>query len=153
MNDKKYQPIIWSRYCLLLISLIISCVSFAADNAKISVQDAHNLSSSNDVVLVDLRSEREWAQTGVAPNAKLVTIHRQGGLKSFKDELTALLDGNKDQKVALICAGGVRSSRVQQYLQQQGFTQVLDVNEGMLGGFLRDGWIDQGLPVKPYTNQ
>ena len=124
-----------------------------ADNTKISVQAANELSKKKEVLLIDIRSKSEWAQTGVAPQATLLTIHREGGLDAFKQELTTLLNGDTTQAVALICAGGVRSSRVQQYLQGHGFTYIVDVNEGMLGGVLSQGWIDQGLPIKSYKNQ
>lgn len=140
------------QYCALIFCMLLSTWS-VADNTKISVQTAYELSNTQDVLLIDLRSESEWLQTGVAPQAKLLSIHRDGGLDAFKQELTTLLKGDTTQAIALMCAGGVRSSRVQQYLQTNGFTQVMDVNEGMLGGVLAQGWIDQGLPVKPYNNQ
>ena len=71
MNSTEYLLVSWTRYCLLFISLVVSSISFATDNAKISVKNAHILSGKNEIVLVDVRSEGEWAETGVASHAKL----------------------------------------------------------------------------------
>lgn len=134
-----------------LLALLVLCSSSVfADFTKISVQEAHQLSSSGDVILIDIRSEQEWLESGVAPLAQTVSMHQQGGIPAFEKQLTELLNGDKTVPIALICAGGVRSDRMQQYLKQQGFTHVADVKEGMLGGWVTKGWIDQGLPVQDY---
>ena len=80
-------------------------------------------------------------------------MHQAGGVPVFEQSLKALLDGDKHRPIALICAGGVRSARIQRYLKAQGFTHVVDVVEGMEGGILTDGWIDEGLPVVDYRTQ
>lgn len=114
------------------------------------VQQAHKLSSNGEVLLVDIRSEAEWLDTGIAPQAITITLHQQGGISKMAQELLKEVDGDKNYPIALICAGGVRSSRVQKYLETQGFTHVYNVTEGMKGGWFSDGWIDQGLPIRQY---
>ena len=102
-------------------------------------------------MLVDIRSDKEWRDTGVAPQALLLSMHTDSGTSGFADRLNEYLKGDKHRKVALVCAGGVRSLYMQHYLQKQGYTQVVNVSEGMVGGILSKGWIDQGLPIVPYA--
>lgn len=117
---------------------------------KISVVTAYQLSVSKQVLLIDIRAEDEWNATGVAPQAIPLSMHQTGGIPAFEKSLTVLLNNRKDQPIALICAGGVRSARLQRYLKKQGFTHVVDVVEGMEGGLLTQGWIDKGLPIAKY---
>lgn len=145
---KRFQTVLLS--VVLLCSVLLPQLAFAEFD-KISVKEAHQLSSQGDVILIDIRSEQEWRKTGVAPQAKTISMHQKGGIPAFESELTALLQGNKDTPIALICAGGVRSARLQDYLQKKGFGHVADVKEGMLGGFISKGWIDYGLPTTDYS--
>ncbi len=140
-------------FFLFLLFGLWSHLAGAEDKDKISVLAAHELLQKNAIVMIDIRSVGEWEKTGVATQAIPLTMHRDGGIPAFSHALAKLLEGDKTRPVALICAKGVRSSRVQQYLQKHGFTHVLDVQEGMVGGFFTEGWIDQGLPIKPYINQ
>jgi rhodanese-related sulfurtransferase len=57
--------------------------------------------------------------------------------------------GDKDLPIALICAGGVRTAFAADLLRDRGFTQILDVGEGMLGSGDGPGWIARGLPTEP----
>jgi rhodanese-related sulfurtransferase len=159
------------RSTLLLITVVLQILFFSgssysdhhskSDNAnyrngddkKISVTAANTLSNQGEMLLIDIRAESEWKQTGIAPQAITLSMHQPGGVPAFESALTLLLNGNKDQPIALICAGGVRSAKLQHYLTLRGFTQVLDVVEGMQGGILTDGWIDHQLPVKAYVKQ
>ena len=137
---------------VLTLLLLLSPLVLAAGK-DISVQEAYQLSSGGEVLLVDVRALQEWRQTGIAPTAVTITMHQPDGLAGFTAQLLQVVNGNKEAPIALICAGGVRSSRVQDYLQQQGFTQVSNVREGMIGSWFSAGWIEQGLPVKAYIDQ
>lgn len=147
----------YSRPTLFLITFVLQILLFSAnsysDEKEISVITANTLSNKGEVLLIDIRAESEWEQTGVAPQAVTLSMHQSGGVPAFESALTQLLNGDKDKPIALICAGGVRSAKLQRYLQQRGFTQVLDVVEGMQGGLFTDGWIDHQLPIKSYVKQ
>ena len=69
-------------------------------------------------------------------------------MTSFLDNVMEAVDGNKNARIALICTRGNRSRRTQQFLSQRGFTQVLDVSEGMLGRNAAPGWLARNLPVE-----
>ncbi len=104
---------------------------------------------SGALLLIDVRSPQEWHMTGLPSGARAATIHNAAGLGGFLDEVLALAGGDRDRRIALICAGGVRSARAQRFLESEGFTQVLDVDEGMLGRPDAPGWINRGLPTEP----
>jgi rhodanese-related sulfurtransferase len=133
---------------LLMLGLHVPFVT--ADTNIISVVDADKASTKGDLLLIDIRSAGEWLETGVAPQAVLISMHQAGGLEKFSSDLLAMVEGNKQRKIALICAGGIRSVYLQYYLRKQGYSEVLDVSEGMQGGIFKKGWVDQGLPTIAY---
>lgn len=105
---------------------------------------------NGEVTLVDVRSRREWRQTGIAKGAKTVTIHNRQGIKAFVAEMMKAVGGDKSKPVALICAAGVRSARAERILAAAGFTNLQNVSEGMLGRpDAGPGWLKRGLPVTP----
>ena len=112
----------------------------------LSPQQAHEAAVSGEVLLIDIRRPDEWARTGVGEGAVPIDMRRQ----DFEDALTLAVEGDTAQPVALICARGVRSRRMSARLVAAGFTQVIDVPEGMLGSGAGPGWLKRGLPVVAY---
>ncbi len=111
--------------------------------SALSVQDAHAKANSGEVFLIDIRRPDEWAATGVGEGAHPLDMRR----KDFLVELAKITGGATDAPVALICARGVRSRRLSAALAEAGFTQIIDVPEGMLGSGAGPGWLKSGLPV------
>ncbi len=95
------------------------------------------------ILLLDIRSPQEWKETGVGSAAKRISMHQRGFLK----KLHALMGDDKTKPVALICAVGGRSHWLQGELKKRGYTNVLDVSEGMLGSRTGPGWLKRGLPM------
>ena len=95
------------------------------------------------VTLIDIRSRREWAQTGVAKGAWPISMHERG----FEKRLIAARDLSAEKPVALICAVGGRSARLLAALKRAGYSGFIDVSEGMLGSRRGPGWIARGLPI------
>lgn len=105
---------------------------------------------NGDITLVDVRSRREWRQTGIPTGAKTVSIHNRRGVKAFVAEMVKAVGGDRSKPVALICAAGVRSARAGKILAAAGFTNLQNVSEGMLGRpDAGPGWLKRGLPVTP----
>lgn len=113
--------------------------------------EAHKKAVAGEVLLVDIRHEAEWQATGIAPEAKPISMHQN--IADFVKQLTAAAGGDKAKPVALICAEGVRSTHLQRALKLYGFTDVINVAEGMAGGRFGPGWLKAGLPVTPYAPQ
>jgi len=140
-----------SLYLVLLAWLGFMSSAFAQEN-DISAAQAHEWASKGEVILIDVRSKDEWEQTGLAINSHPISMHQKGGIPKLKEDLLALLKGDKSQAIALICAGGHRSGRVQDYLKSQGFEVIYNVKDGMVSGWFSQGWIDQGLPTIAYMS-
>ena len=119
---------------------------------EISPAEAHRRAQAGEITLIDVRSPKEWRDTGTPEHALLITMHGKKGVDGFVRGVEAAMDGDKSKPVALICAAGGRSSRLQSQLEKQGFTTVFDVGEGVEGGLFAKGWKDRGLPLVPYTH-
>jgi len=109
----------------------------------LSVEDAHQKAVAGDIVLIDIRRPDEWAKTGVGEGAMPLDMRRD----DFTDALLKITEGRTDTPVALICARGVRSRKMSTRLTEAGFTQIIDVPEGMLGSGAGPGWLRAKLPV------
>lgn len=126
----------------LLASGILASPVFAGGKIM-SAPAALKAARDKTFVLVDIRTPQEWQQTGIASPAHKISMHQRG----FLQKLDKLIGGDKTKKIALICATGSRSAYIQSELSKRGYTNVISVAEGMLGGPNGKGWIPRGLPV------
>ncbi|WP_370400776.1 rhodanese-like domain-containing protein [Sulfitobacter sp. JB4-11] len=118
-------------------------VSAQVSAGDLSAPDAHVAAVAGEITLVDIRRPDEWARTGVPEGGVGIDMRRD----DFIEALLAQTGGDRDKPVALICARGVRSARLTARLQDAGFTQIIDVPEGMLGSGAGPGWVKRELPV------
>ena len=109
----------------------------------IDAQAAFKKAEAGELLLLDIRSPQEWKETGTGAGAKKVSMHQPG----FLAKLDALTGSDKSKPVALICATGGRSNWLQGELAKRGYTNIIDVSEGMLGSSTGPGWLKRGLPV------
>lgn len=115
--------------------------------SRLGAPEAHKMAADKSLILVDIRTAGEWMKSGLPEGAVGLTVTGP----EFVDKLLELMGGDKDHPVALICATGNRSAQVQNYLVANGFTQIADVNEGMMGNPMSGpGWIIRGLPTQVY---
>lgn len=115
----------------------------AGVDGTLSTPDAHGAAVSGDIILVDIRRPDEWQRTGIGEGAVPIDMRR----KDFTDVLLTKTGGRTDTPVALICARGVRSRNMTRRLTEAGFTNIIDVPEGMLGSGAGPGWLKRGLPT------
>lgn len=146
------KPVRLFIFVLVLIgsATLIFWSGTGADAARnvISAPQARTAAMAGAVTIIDVRSPREWRQTGVADGARTVTIHNSDGDKGFVAEMLKAVGGDKSAPVALICAAGVRSARALKILAAAGFTKIQNVSEGMLGRpDAGPGWLKRGLPI------
>lgn len=109
----------------------------------LSVEQAHELAVAGQITLIDIRRPDEWTKTGSGEGAQRLDMRRE----DFVPALSILVAGDFDAPIALICARGVRSARVSNQLMAAGFTNIIDVPEGMLGSAAGPGWLEKGLPL------
>lgn len=126
-----------------LVGIVLSTVALAQGALpSVSVQEAHQQASAGKMVIVDIRTPQEWAETGVAAGAVKLDMTE----KDFPARLAALQKQAGDKAVGLICRTANRSSYVQDALAKYGM-KLVNIRGGMAGGRGETGWIAAGLPV------
>ncbi len=123
--------------------LFYDLITEASAAEALDPETAHRLAAEGAITLVDIRRPDEWAKTGSGEHAVRLDLRRD----DFIAELDKLVAGDRSAPLALICARGVRSARENNKLIDAGFTNVIDVPEGMLGNSKGPGWINRGLPL------
>lgn len=114
-----------------------------------TAREAHDAARAGAIVLVDIRSPEEWRETGVPIGATPITMHQHPD--TLLRELGKVSPKSSAKPLAVICAHGVRSSYMQDWLARHGFDRVIDVSEGMEGGHGGTGWLKAGLPVARWS--
>lgn len=108
---------------------------------RLSASEAFERASAGEITLIDIRRPDEWTATGVGSVAHPLDLRRP----DFNERLADIAQPGRP--IALICARGVRSARLASALREAGFTQIIDVPEGMIGSAAGPGWIAAGLPL------
>ena len=148
-SDKSSLPQFARRFVLVGGALMVGGAaarwynaSGRIEGAAVSVSDAHSAALSGQITLVDIRRPDEWALTGVGEGAIPIDMRDQDFIQQLLTHVQ-----NRNAPVALICARGGRSRHMTARLTQAGFTNIIDVPEGMLGSGAGPGWLAAGLPV------
>ena len=129
--------------------IALNATPVQAGEATMTPPEAHMAAVAGDIILVDIRTPPEWAETGIGEGA--IALDRTQ--KDFVDSLVKLRNAFPEKPIALICRTGNRSGYVFDALNKQGFPGLVDVSEGMAGGRNGKGWIPRGLPTYPGTKE
>ena len=89
-----------------------------------------NVSDVTDQYVLDVREDDEWA-AGHMPDAVHIPM---SGLLDRVSEVP------KDRDVVVVCKVGSRSAQVTAYLRQQGWTNVANLDGGVVA------WVQAGKP-------
>ena len=101
---------------------------------QVTVQDLKQQAEKGDLQILDVRRPAEY-ESGHVPRAvtePLATLERNVSELVF----------DKEKPIAVICAGGYRSSAATSLLQKHGFKNLLNVTGGT------SAWINAGYPVE-----
>ena len=101
---------------------------------QVSVAQLKEQIANRELQIVDVRRPAEYSN-GHVPRAMNAPL-------SALDRTIDQLPLQKDKPTAVICAGGYRSSAAASLLQQQGFTNLINVAGGT------GAWINAGYPVE-----
>ncbi|MEM8541638.1 MAG: rhodanese-like domain-containing protein [Pseudomonadota bacterium] len=129
---------------LIFIVFLLSFALPAWAIELMSAPDARKAVQAGEIILVDIRTPEEWRETGIADVAMPITMHNN----QFLSRLQTAIDENPGKKIAFICAVGGRTEYVTRELKKRGYSNLIDVSEGMLGSANGEGWIKRGLPIK-----
>ena len=111
---------------------------------SIDIYPDERILNDTKLVVVDIRTENEWIQTGILPNAQCVTFFdARGGydVEAFLRKMDEL--GGKDQLIGLICRTGSRTAHVAQLLHRLGYNA-----RNLAGGVMR--LRRQGIHLVPF---
>jgi len=93
------------------------------------------LDKKESLILVDCREQNEWA-TGKIPGAIFIP------LSEFPEQSEEKLK-NKDAQIILQCRSGKRSMQAAYFLEEQGFTDLTNMEGGILS------WNEEGYQTEP----
>ena len=112
------------------------------DNASLQSLQAQG------VTIIDVRRPDEWTDTGIIEGSHGITFFDAQGrydADAWLAELSELV--KPDEPFILICARGVRSSKIAGFLDKRlGYSDVHNVTAGILD------WIKQGEPVVSWNS-
>jgi rhodanese-related sulfurtransferase len=132
----------------MALAMLMALVAPAWADGVLSPPEAMAAARAGKVVMIDVRTPGEWAETGIPAGARAVTWSPADDGAEFAARVLAAVGGDKAAPVALICRSGNRSAKAQAALRSQGFTRVDNIAEGMGGGPAGPGWLARGLPVQ-----
>jgi rhodanese-related sulfurtransferase len=136
-------------FVLLVLGLVLAACGGGADTAvsdpaanldevvlnlapSVDVATVAAIKDREDVFVIDVREQWEYDE-GHIPNITLIPMN----------EIPARLDEiPTDKEVIVTCRSGNRSGQVTEFLRQQGFTNVHNMEGGILA------WQQAGLPVE-----
>lgn len=133
----------------VLLGLAAASLSLAASRGVAqqrmiwSAREAYDGLLSDTLRVIDVRTRKEWQETGVGAGVWPISMHEDG----FPDRLFAARDLAGGRGIGLICATGGRSAALLDALAQAGYAGFYDISEGMLGSPRGPGWVALGLPV------
>lgn len=110
----------------------------------LTAPEAFTAAQAGQLTIVDIRTPQEWRQTGIAKGVTRIDMRDP----AFERALLAAVGGNREAPIALICRTGNRTGRLLPKLQQQGFSRIVHIPEGMVGSTAGPGWIARGLPLE-----
>ena len=102
---------------------------------------------SEGVVIIDIRLEQEWQETGIIEGAETITAFQANGSvhPEFLDKFRAVAP-TPDTPIMLYCRTGNRTTSLGNALiDQLGFSSVTHLSDGI------EGWIGSGRDVVSFS--
>ena len=121
----------------LLVVAAFLVFSRLARGQTIDAAEAAKRVAGGQAVLVDVREPGEWASTGVAAPAVLLSL---SDLQGPRTNWKLFLEENRGKELILYCRSGNRSGIAARILTKEGWTTA------NAGGF--KDWSTAGLPVR-----
>ncbi|MBB6176895.1 rhodanese-related sulfurtransferase [Anoxybacillus tengchongensis] len=109
----------WFSFLLTFLFIVSGCAQDRYTN--ISVDEAAQMMQKEDVVVLDVRTEEEYA-SGHIPGAILLP------LQQLPDRMNEL---NKNKTYIIVCRSGNRSAQASELLVKEGFTNIYNMTGGM----------------------
>ncbi len=99
---------------------------------SVDVQTVNAIKNRDDVFLIDVREQSEYDEKHI-PDITLIPL---GDVPTRMNELP------KDKEIIVTCRSGNRSGQAVDFLREQGFTNVHNMDGGI------NAWVSAGFPVE-----
>lgn len=139
------------KTCYFLLLSLFSSLIYADELIDLSAQQVVTMQQQDGALVVDIRTEPEWQQTGIIPDSHKLKFFNRDGKYDAEQWLTELtkLKASPDQAVILVCRSGNRSSRLGNFLTQQlGMKNIYHLSSGIQGWRQSGLRLDQGCPTQ-----
>ncbi len=118
--------------CSLIILLFMPHIVWA-EVVDISINELQTMIESENSVLIDVRTPKEWHQTGIVEGSIPIMFFdekRRPRVQEWMSQAAPYIAPERD--LILICRSGNRSKIIANYLiQQHGYTRVYNVKAGI----------------------
>ena len=131
------------KYLITVMALVLALPALAKDLSPKELMTYQ----SNGVLIVDIRRNEEWTDTGIINGAKTITAFTKSGSlhPDFQTDFTKLVS-EPDTPFVLYCRSGRRTGILRDALEtSMGFTKAMH----LLGGIV--GWKKDGKNLVNYT--
>ncbi len=118
---------------LLLFSFFSSLIS-AEELRNLLPEQLISLQKNNNALVIDIRTEREWAETGIIPASHKLQFFAADGTFNTDQWLLELnqLKSTEDQAIILVCRSGNRSGKLGNLLTKKlGIKNVYHLSSGL----------------------
>lgn len=126
------------------ILLLTALVSLAFGFRDIEGDELAMMAEAKESVVVDVRLQEEWKESGVINDSFLITYFDEKArpMKSaFLKKLSQITEGDKTKPVVLVCRTGLRSKLVAGILEREGYKNVYNYKDGMVA------WLNENRKV------
>jgi rhodanese-related sulfurtransferase len=150
----KYNFKIILFFCVYIFNVIELKSDNEMTNFDITINNAFQSYSRNELVIIDIRTVKEWKMTGVIPQSYLINMHTKDFSENpnFLSEVELVLNKLKNKNIAFICASGARSEIVANYFIEKNYKNISHIPDGIVGKE-KDGWLYLGHPIKSYDEE
>lgn len=134
---------------IILVALFVTGIIYYAMKPSGNTGQDEPLSQTlidSGIKIIDIRTKPEWIQTGIVQGAYTLTFFDERGgynVSEFTDQLSRIV--TKDEKFAIVCRTGNRTSMAVKILREQGYKNVIDILGGVKLG------AQNGINLTPYT--
>jgi rhodanese-related sulfurtransferase len=121
---------IFSFFLLSLSSFVL----IAAELVAINPEQLETLQKQQQALVVDIRTEKEWATTGLVPHSQPLQFFDADGKYDLDKWLlqVKLLQKSPQQPLILVCRAGNRSEKLGKMLaNERGMTAVYHLENGL----------------------
>jgi rhodanese-related sulfurtransferase len=104
------------------------------------------LNTINNSILIDVRTKVELQEIGVASVPRILFVEYDSSHESYFIDIVKQKINNKNMSIFIICRSGKRSLNAAKLMENNGYKNCYNIEDGMEGGYIEGGWIRNNLP-------